>query len=334
MVNGGYFDGRTSRRHAVRLKAAPDGVEVLGEGWQRREGLAGIRVSEPIGAAPRTLSFADGSYCEVPQGADLDALLAAVGHRDAAVARWQSSWRIAVLALAAVAMVLAAAYRWGLPWAATALAPKVPREAVQTLSSNVLAVLDRQALAPSRLPEARRRQLESEFQKLAAGDPALGPVRLVLRHAGPLGANAFALPDGRVVLFDELVDIADSDSEVMAVLGHELGHVRYRHGLRQLIQSSVVAVVVAGYLGDVSTLLSGLSTLLLESSYSREFELEADAYGARLLRRDGYSPELLATMLEKIERAHARKAGETQGESLFSSHPDTAERIRRLRALQ
>jgi Zn-dependent protease with chaperone function len=331
MLEAGYFDGRSSRRHAVRLRAGQDRLELTGDGCERQESFAGIRISEPIGAAPRTLTFADGAYCEVLQGEALDRLLTAIGHRDGVVARWQGSWRIALLALVGMTLMLAAAYRWGLPWVAAELAPRLPPAVAETLSGGVLDLLDRQALKPSRLPEQRQRELEAGFQQLAAGDPGLGRVRLLFRHGGALGPNAFALPDGRVILFDELVELAANDGEVMAVLGHELGHVKYRHGLRQLIQSSVVALVVASYLGDVSSALSGLSTLLLESKYSRQFELEADNYSAGLPRQNGYSTEALAAMLEKIEQAHAKVRGDSKASGLLSSHPDTAERIRRLR---
>lgn len=330
MVEGAYFDGKTSRRQAVRLAPAADGLDVIGEDWRRREALAGIRVSEPLGGAPRTLSFADGAYCEVAQGSGLDALLAAIGHRDRAVARWQASWRIALAALVGTVVILSAGYRWGLPWAAAQAAARLPPAAVAGLSDNVLQLLDRQALAPSRLSEQRQHEIERGFRRLVAGDPALEGGPLLFRRAVALGANAFALPDGRIVLFDELVELADSDAEVMAVLAHELGHARNRHGLRQLIQSSVVAVVAAAWFGDVSSLLSGLSGLLLESRYSRGFEAEADAYGARLLRQNGYSPEDLAAMLEKLEKAHAGGKG---GGDWLSSHPDTARRVERLRAV-
>ena len=47
------------------------------------------------------------------------------------------------------------------------------------------------------------------------------------------------LPDGQIVLLDELVQMPADEEEVLAILAHELGHVRHRHGLTQLIQSSV-----------------------------------------------------------------------------------------------
>ena len=333
MVEGGYFDGRTSRRRPVRLRVGPSGLEVRGEEVSRIELPGSVRVSEPIGAAPRTLTFADGAYCEVAQGDALAELLGALGHRDGVVARWQASWKIAFVALIAVTVALAAAYRWGLPWLAAQTAPRLPQAFVATLSDEVMQLLDKRALAASSLPASRRQEIEQGFRRLTASDPDLADYRLLFRRGAAIGPNAFALPDGRIVLLDELVALASGDGEVLAVLAHELGHAKYRHGLRQLIQSSVVAAMVASYFGDVSTLLSGLGTLLLESKYSRGFELEADHYGASLLRASGGSPQDLAAMLEKLEKAHATRHGNPLPNGVgdwLSSHPETAERIRRL----
>jgi Zn-dependent protease with chaperone function len=334
MIEAAYFDGCTARRQVVRLRPLRDGLELAGDGWLRREALIGVRVSEPQGAAPRTLRFGDGSYCEVAQGPALDEFLSQAGHREGLVVRLQGSWRLALAALAGVVATLAAAYFWGLPWLASVLAPRLPVPVVSALSQGVLNVLDGRALMPSRLPAARQARLQSEFAALAAGDPDLGHVQLLIRDARRMGPNAFALPDGRVVLFDQLVAVARDDDDVMAVLAHELGHVKYRHGVRQMIQSSAVAFVAAAYLGDISSVLAGMTTLLLDSRYSRRFETQADDYGAALLRREGRSPRRLAEMLERIERAQAAlHHGERAGTELLSSHPATAERIRRLRGM-
>ncbi|MGE5466392.1 MAG: M48 family metallopeptidase [Ignavibacteria bacterium] len=334
MIPAAYFDGRTSKRHAVTLQAGPHGLAVQGDAT-RIEPAGRIAVSEPIGGAPRTLRFTDGAFCEVAQGPELDALLAALGHRDGAVVRWQSRWRSALAAVVIVAGLLGAGYRWALPWAAAAVAPHLPPAAVATLSEQVLQALDQRALMPSRLPKERQAQIEREFRQMAAADPAIAPGRLLFRHGGMVGPNAFALPDGRIVLLDELAELAPDEDALLAVLAHELGHATYRHGVRQLLQSSVVAIVVAGYLGDVSTMISGLGALLLESNYSRGFELEADAYGAGLLRASGRSPAKLAEMLETLEAAYARRNGETAAPTgdWLSTHPETAERAARLRAL-
>lgn len=335
MIEAGYYDGETSRRHAVRLKASPLGIDLIADSGTRHIARRDIRVSEPLGGAPRTLTFPDGSYCEAPQGAELNALLAALQHSDGAVARWQKSWRLAAAGVIAMLVLLAAGYRWGLPWVAEQTAPLVPPAVVIAMSDQVLKALDGRMLVPSQLPAERRQAIADGFQRITAGDTALAGSRLLFRSAPRVGANAFALPDGQIVLFDELVSLADTDEEVLGVLAHELAHVKFRHGLRQLIQSSVVAAIVASYFGDVSSLLSGLSALLLESKYSRDFELEADAFGASMMRKSGRSAEGLALMLEKMERAHEKGAPSTQSSAdWLSSHPDTAERIARLRALR
>lgn len=314
----------------MHLRVVADGLEIAGHEWMRVEPVDGITVSEPLGGAPRTLGFADGTRCEVPQGAELDGLLAALGHREQAVVRWQCRWHFAAVALAALVVIVVAGYRWALPWAAEQVAPRLPPALVADLSDQVMQLLDRQALAPSGLVAGRREEIMRSFERLVGSDPALGAPRLLFRRGGAIGANAFALPDGRIVILDELVALAADDGEVMAVLAHELGHAKYRHGLRQLIQSSVVAAVAAGYFGDVSTLLSGFVGLLLESRYSRGFEFEADAYGARLLSVTGGAPQQLAAMLKKLEDSHSPVASAERANWL-SSHPDAAARIERLR---
>jgi Zn-dependent protease with chaperone function len=105
--------------------------------------------------------------------------------------------------------------------------------------------------------------------------------------------------------------------------------------MRQLIQSTVVSVAAAVYLGDVSTLIAGLTALVLESRYSRQFEMEADAYAGRLLLGTPASVEPLIAMLRRLDDARNRTQGAVtggagQGSELLSSHPDTTERIRAL----
>ena len=148
-----------------------------------------------------------------------------------------------------------------------------------------------------------------------------------------MGANAFALPDGTLIVTDQLVALAGSDDEVLAVLLHELGHVRSRHGTRMLLQGSVSALFMAWYFGDVSTLLAMAPTALIQAGYSRDMEREADDFAARMLRRQGLPPALLVDMLDKLAAAHD-KGGHSPDSppAWLSSHPDTAERVARLRS--
>jgi predicted Zn-dependent protease len=115
------------------------------------------------------------------------------------------------------------------------------------------------------------------------------------------------------------------------VLAHELGHVHERHALRGVIQSSVVGVLVAVWLGDVSSLATALPAAVLDARYSRDFEREADAYAAELLRANGADALAFAEFLARLEVAHGGGGPAPALLAYLASHPATAERIRRLR---
>lgn len=335
-----HFDGKSARAQAVSLRFSASGVVVCGEAGEWSLRPEQFSVSEALGATPRSLMLADGQSFEVGDVSALARGLRLLGRREAAVTRWQQSWRGVCAALAATVLLVLVAYQWGLPALSRGLAAAAPAAVSEHLSRQTLAFLDRGLTRPSRLPEARQAALRAKAQQWfppAAGGPAW---QLQFR-ASALGPNALALPNGEIVLFDALVELAEGDEQVLAVVAHELGHVAARHGLRQLIQSSLVGFVAGAYLGDLSALVSGLAAALLEAGYSRDFEREADVYAVARLRALGQPPQLLAGMLQRLEAAHAAAAGEAAGDTAsgrqtgwggLASHPETAERIARILA--
>ncbi|MBI4755640.1 MAG: M48 family metallopeptidase [Betaproteobacteria bacterium] len=328
-----YHDGRSARRFEVTLQVEDGVAHVTGEGVQRSAPLASLRISEPMGAAPRLITFADGAFCEVRDHAALARLLAATGHRDRAHVRWQFAPRAVALAVIGVALLALGIWRFALPLAAQWVAPSIPEAVGQELSAQVLEVLDAHLLGPSALPEPRTRDLAARFAAMPASEGAQIPHRVLFRDGRRLGANAFALPDGSIVVTDQLLALAADDDQVMAVLGHELGHVQERHGLRLVLQGSMVALFMTWYVGDVSTLLAAAPTVLIQARYSRDMEREADAWAARWLRANGLSPLLLSGMLERLEAAHRRAASEGGETGYLDSHPASGDRIRALREI-
>ncbi|TVT51135.1 MAG: M48 family metallopeptidase [Denitromonas halophila] len=334
------FDGQTSRPVPVRLTASAGRVdlEVL-DGSAPRESLAAASLHwhEPLGTATRRVDLPGGRHCEVVPDAALTAFLQALGHRESGITVWQRSGLRVALAIGLILAVGLAGYRWGLPLVARAVAQALPVAAVQAIDVQLLQTLDSsRLLAPTELPSSRIAAIEIEVAPLIAGRGSADPVRLHFRKAPAIGANAFALPGGDIVVTDALVALAPTDAHVAAVVAHELGHVAHRHGLRNLIQASVLAAVIGVWTGDFSSLATAGATVVLSSAYSRDFEFEADAFGADLLSRHERSPALLATMLKRLERAHQAEgeaataaAGGGLGDYL-STHPATAERIERL----
>ena len=309
-------------------------VHVRGIGIDRFEPLSGIRVSEPLGGAPRLFTFADDAFCEIPPQADLDAFLASAGHVDSPVVNAQSRWTWAIASALLLLVVLAAGYRFGLPWAARTIAERIPAPLVARLSQQTLEFLDRVAFEPSRLPAERRSRIATQFQRMTPPNGAPVAHEVLFRASPSLGANALALPSGTIIVTDELAALTADDDEILAVLAHELGHVHERHGLRLLVESSIVGFALAWYLGDVSSLAASVPAALLQARFSREHERAADAYGARMLAANGLSPLLLATMLEKLERSHGGPGSASGQDTLndyLASHPATRERIEALR---
>lgn len=338
MIPAIYFDGRSARRHDVRLSIAGDEVRVEGEGVLRCEPRAAVKVSERLGNAPRVLRFADGAFCEVRDHAALEPALDAAGHRLDWVEHLERSWRAALAALLATLAAAVVAYVWLAPAAAELIARDLPPSVARRISDSAMAALDQSVLKPSQLEAPRRAALAARFAALqqaddGAGAPA-GAVLVEFRSSPKIGPNAFALPDGRVILLDQLVALAANDDEILGVLAHEAGHVHYRHGMRMLLQGSFVGMAMTAWFGDISSLLAALPTALLETRYSREFESQADDYAARVLQANGIAPAHLADLLERMVAARDKAGGthKSQPGSYLSSHPPTAERIARLRA--
>lgn len=149
--------------------------------------------------------------------------------------------------------------------------------------------------------------------------------------------NAFALPGGKVGFYTGLINLAGSDDEIAAVMGHEIAHVTSRHGGER--QSQAMLVGLGGILLDTSTqenknreaflLAYGLGSTLGTLAYSREHETEADAIGLRFAARAGYDPRAAISFWQKMA---AKKSGGGQLKWL-STHPPSGERIARLQQI-
>jgi len=329
MIEACYFDGRTTRLRRVGLSFADGCLIVAGDGIEQRTPFAEVTVDEKLGRAARRLRFLDGAFCEVADLAALDRLLAAAGHRDSLVDRLQRHLDVALGAAFACILISLAAYVWGLPLAAEIGSRHMPPAIGRTLTLHTLKILDGRVLLPSKLPQDRQAAITARYRALRrpeGGNPA-GP--LLFRASPTFKANAFTLPDGTIILLDELVTGLDNDDEVVAVLSHELGHAQGRHGLQLLLRSSAIGAFWTFYVGDTSQLLAAAPTVLMQAHYSRELEQEADDYGAALLDANGLSPALLADALDGLSRLHPHGGGIPD---YLSSHPPTAERITSLRS--
>ena len=156
--------------------------------------------------------------------------------------------------------------------------------------------------------------------------------------------NAFAIPGGYVYVTRQLTALMNNEAELAGVLGHEVGHVAARHAAKR--QNTATRNQVIGVLGSIlSGALLGDSAVgrlgqqvfsqgsqLLTLQYSRSQELEADDLGITYLKRAGYDPRAMGTVLESLARQNALEARlrgtSNQVPEWASTHPDPASRVR------
>ena len=156
--------------------------------------------------------------------------------------------------------------------------------------------------------------------------------------------NAFALPGGYIVINSGLILKADSASEMLGVVAHEIAHVTEQHSVRNIMGTAGVYLTVNAMLGDMTGLLAVVADaapFLINQSYSRGFESDADEKGLSLLHRTAIDPEGLVTFFEKLRALEQEKMQEMAGEEnsetvestlqFLSTHPATDDRIENLR---
>lgn len=330
-----YFDGKSAAMQAVDITLDGDVWVLRGTEFELCWPQSQVTLSERLGNTPRRLTFVAGGHCEIADLADLQNLLPPASSRWAWLDSMQHSLVWAALASLLFVVVLLLSYVYVLPWSAQAIAARLPATLLQKMGSSTLTTLDRVVLQPSQLPASRQQILMRAFARLTPLTAAHIRYRIEFRSAPKMGANAFALPDGTIVLLDELVALTQNDEEIVAVLAHERAHVEQRHAARMVLQSSAVGLLMTWYMGDVSSLLATVPSVVMQAKYSREMEAEADALAQQTLRANQLSSCLLGTMLEKLEAAHqsssatARNADDVVMDYL-SSHPASAQRIQQM----
>ncbi|GHT99358.1 peptidase M48 [Betaproteobacteria bacterium] len=336
-VSGLFFDGQHSKKEQAVLRSMngthwrvlrPDGSPLTEAAAVER-----VEVSSRLGSTPRFVRFADGGVFETRDNDGVDVLLAPHrGQWHGLPHRLESSMRYALLGVLVTVAFVFAVLRYGVPAGAEYVAFKLAPETSRSIGRGTLTLLDRSILGPSKLSEIEQERWRQRM--LGFIDNADGVVpQIEFRYSPRIGANAFALPSGVLVFTDQLVALAQSDEDLLAIYAHEVGHVVRRHAMRQLLQASTLTVLAALVTGDVSStssLITAAPLILTQTSYSRDFEREADYFAWQRMQQHNIPPAHFTAMLQRIEDSH-RGAGRKEGDTLedyLSTHPATQERVR------
>ncbi|WP_051258833.1 M48 family metallopeptidase [Chitinibacter tainanensis] len=327
MLSASYLDGHTSHLFTVQLSRVDEQLLIHGEGWERQVPLAACALEPILGNLPARVNLPDGAVLECPAAQALAELL---GQGQQPLAQLEARWRYSVLAVLGIVLAAVLLYWQGMPLAAHLAAKLTPVKLESMLGEATLASLPKLGitLQPSQLPPARQQALLQRWQ--AQTQASHFPYQLHFYDLPNVGANAFALPGGQVVVTDQLATLL-SDDEIIAVLLHEMGHVERQHGLRNVYQAAGLGLIAAVVLGDAPSAVSNvaaMAALVVQLGYTRQFEREADEFAAQRLRAQGKSPAVLADALEKLVGS---QPAHTEVPELLATHPATAERLRTLR---
>jgi predicted Zn-dependent protease len=216
--------------------------------------------------------------------------------------------------------------------------PRFTRPAIDSDEGGLWGLMDREETRLKRSPlTIRDRELQGYLQELVCGlagdhcpDVRVYAVRMPL-------FNAMMAPNGMMIVWSGLMLRAENEAQLVAVLGHEMGHYLERHQVQQLraAKDHAVLATLVGLVGGVGTFVGqiGLSASLF--AFSREHESRADRLGVRLMQDAGYDAREAASvwdnLLSELKVTGGQEAGKRN--DLFATHPTTEGRRDELLAL-
>jgi Zn-dependent protease with chaperone function len=243
----------------------------------------------------------------------------------------------AIVGMGVALVIIALFVVYAPPVVVPLIRPLVTHRIQSAIADQSFAVLDKIILAPSTLDDAKQRAVAEDALRLQERFFPERPIKVLFRQirGRPTMMNAAALIPNNMIIIDATVTGLTPD-ELKAVVLHEVGHLKFNHGVDALLRSSFLGITSLMILGGDPGTLHGIAVSLLHAQYSQANEMEADRFAAESLYTLGLDPNLLASALDKIERA-AEVSPSDGGKSMsdyFASHPRTSERKEALTAFK
>ncbi len=287
-----------------------------------------VEVSTPVGNVPIHFEFSNGWVFFAERTTELNHWLKAHYKKSSLLDKIESNVWAWIISLPLCIAMLLGGYFYVLPWISGQLTRAIPSEVTIALGDQILESFDK-TLTPSELSkqkqEAIRLRANEFIQQL---EPLPYPVQIVFRSSD-IGANAFALPGGKIILLDDLVKLAENDQQLDSIILHEIGHIHYQHMMTQLVHSSLVSVGVAFMTGESSGVIDnlvGVGVFFLSNGHSRDAEREVDLYAREAMIAIYGTSDPMAEMFELFQQESSAGIPEW-----LSSHPDLEARIQSIR---
>lgn len=167
--------------------------------------------------------------------------------------------------------------------------------------------------------------VDSIVEKICSGN-SIDRDRIKLHIVDNDDINAFALPDGHIIVYSGLISGSDSDEELAGVICHEIAHIELGHVMKKLIKELGLSVLFSATTGSSNTeMLKEAAKMLSSTSFDRNLEREADLKAVDYMINSGIDPEPFAGFLFRLTSG---PGNDFSYPAWISTHPDAEERSR------
>jgi predicted Zn-dependent protease len=214
--------------------------------------------------------------------------------------------------------LLGAAYLYILPFVAEKIASNIPESVEKRLGDSMY-----EGMITAYTVDDSLTRTVNDFAKSINFKTAY-PITVTVVKENEV--NAFALPGGHIVVFDKILLKMKSKEELAALLGHEVAHVHYRHSLKSMFRSLAGYLFISLLLNDINgiaAVMADNSNMLVNLTYSRELENEADKKAMTMIQSNGIGLKGFVDLFQLLRES----AGDGGQYEILSSHPLTEERI-------
>lgn len=336
-ITGKYYPEGSTQCYsaAVHLKNTGEITLLVNEtGLQLSRQRSELKINDKLGSIPREIIFPGIGLLSIATTPDIDVWLAKEAANDT-IFKMESSGKMIALSLVLVPLFLYSVFKYIIPGFAVHFAEYVPDTAVSLASRHTLYSLDKTVLNNTALSKEKQADYQQKWaETLVLLDLNNTTYPLLFRQSDEMGANAFALPDGTIVVTDDLLNAINKNWQLLqAILLHELGHVEKKHSMRLISETLATSLAINYFFGDLGGMIevfAGLSNTVMQNQFSQKLEWEADNFALHLMSQNGLDTEHFASAMEKL---NGTLPDSSEFENFFQTHPGMKKRIDNARKL-
>lgn len=324
-----YYDGKTSQPYDAQISITENSLTINYGNGQVAWAIHQIDYSSFTGKGKTMLKYGEfpHQFLEFPIGSPLfNALENYLPKRKQGF--WAFSNELAndgfrgvLISSVIFIAIVAGFYFFGLPKIAEYVATKIPIETEIEMGKEFY-----ESFVGDMKTDQEKTKLLNDFAKNIDFNTKY-PLKFTVVKSDQV--NAFALPGGNVVVFDAILKKIKTPEELVALLSHEVTHVKERHSLKGLARNlagSLSLSVIVGDMNTIGNILVSQANNIYQLGFTREMEKQADLEGLEIMYHNKLDPQGMIRLMERLNEEE-KKAGVDKMPAYLNSHPMTKERI-------